>query len=303
MSLTAHGHDSLISSRLNSPAALPRTDDNCLETLYPPGSCGFVCNAHTYDCYVSQISESCCDEGGRNCPADRDVPIDCQVGCAIVFPEFFETCHDHVVANQDMDEQDFAAFETQCLDQEGLALVEYALNLQNSGCIIDLSGDVGGGSPAGGHRLLQSSYLTQYFGSTEPECSWDDLDDLAAEVDSICCGEDGSLCAAAQPVCSAACALSMHDFMVHCGSALETILGGDGRYNDFTQFEQRCVSEADPHFFLEAIMHADCSNAGESPSMETRSFGHTVPAVADRVACNASQRTGGANLTSSQGCA
>lgn len=242
---------------------LLRTDDHCLETLYPPGSCGFVCNTHTYDCYVGEIAESCCDEGGRNCPADRDVPIDCQVGCAIVFPEFFETCHDHVTQAADMDEHEFADFEEQCLDQEGLELVEYALNLQASGCIIDLTG---GASTTDGRRL-QSSYLTQYLGNTEPECSWDELDDKAAEVDSICCGSDGRLCASSNGVfnsprtCTAPCALAMHDFMGQCGGTLQTILGGDTRSNDISAFEQQCLNEADPMFFLQAIMHADCSNA------------------------------------------
>jgi hypothetical protein len=239
-------------------------DDHCLETLYPPGSCGFVCNTHTYDCYVGEIAESCCDEGGRNCPADHDVPIECQVGCAIVFPEFFETCHDHVADNADMDEHDFATFESQCLDQEGLALVEYALNLQESGCIIDLSGD----GTAGRRQLQSGSYLTQYLGTTAPTCNWDDLDDLADEVDSICCGADGSLCAssngviAAPRTCSPSCALAMHHFSVQCGTTLATILGADdARNNDIMTFEQRCLDEADPHFFLEAIMHADCSDA------------------------------------------
>ncbi len=236
-------------------------DDHCLETLYPPGSCGFVCNTHTYDCYVSEIAESCCDEGGRNCPADHDVPLECQVGCAIVFPEFFETCRDHVAAAPEMDEHEFADFETQCLDQEGLELVEYALALQASGCIIDLTGGAAGG------RRLQSSYLTQYLGNTADTCTWDELDDKAAEVDGICCGADGTLCAASNGVfsspstCSPPCALAMHDFMGQCGTTLQTILGSDARSRDIFDFEQQCLDQADPMFFLNAIMHADCSNA------------------------------------------
>ena len=82
--------------------------DHCLEALYPPGSCaflphtlsdsllsdlfyfnlfkisfyfnlalrgacpfpsgGYLCNAHTFDCYLAEVQESCCDEGGLNCP-------------------------------------------------------------------------------------------------------------------------------------------------------------------------------------------------------------------------------------------
>ena len=40
-------------------------DDHCLEALYPPGSCGTFCNLHTYDCYLTEIQESCCDEDGH----------------------------------------------------------------------------------------------------------------------------------------------------------------------------------------------------------------------------------------------
>lgn len=51
----------------------PNADD-CLEELYPPGSCGTFCNDHTYDCYLTEIQEACCDERGTNCRAESDVP-------------------------------------------------------------------------------------------------------------------------------------------------------------------------------------------------------------------------------------
>ena len=54
--------------------------DHCLETLYPPGSCGTFCNEHTYDCYVTEVHESCCDEQGLNCPSGQDIPNTCPVG-------------------------------------------------------------------------------------------------------------------------------------------------------------------------------------------------------------------------------
>ena len=55
-------------------------DDHCLEALYPPGSCGTFCNQHTYDCYVTEVHESCCDEQGLNCPSGQDIPNTCPVG-------------------------------------------------------------------------------------------------------------------------------------------------------------------------------------------------------------------------------
>lgn len=38
--------------------------DACLIELYPPGSCGTFCNAHTYQCYLSEIQAACCNENG-----------------------------------------------------------------------------------------------------------------------------------------------------------------------------------------------------------------------------------------------
>eukprot|EP01046_Picozoa_sp_COSAG06_P016225 COSAG06_NODE_1067_length_10841_cov_235.349283_6_plen_105_part_00 len=58
----------------------------------------------------------------------QDVPETCPVGCALVFPEFMETCRDHVLDNPQLDDADFEAFERRCLDQDGLALVECVLS-------------------------------------------------------------------------------------------------------------------------------------------------------------------------------
>ena len=70
--------------------------DRCLESLYPPGVCGTFCNQHTYECFLADVQNACCDEGGRNCPDGQDIPNTCPVGCAVLFPEFLETCRAHV---------------------------------------------------------------------------------------------------------------------------------------------------------------------------------------------------------------
>ena len=112
------------------------------------------------------------------------------------------------------------------LTNDALALVEYALNLVARGCTLDLSGEVA----HGGHRrrrlLRFLQYLAVRIGSTA-ECTWyttgpfpwkvavvrnahfppggreisnlcqcwcrDELDDLAADVDMICCGVDNEV--------------------------------------------------------------------------------------------------------------
>ena len=118
---------------------------------YPPGQCGVLCNGHTFDCYMAEVHEACCDEEGLNCGEDQaDIPTNCPVGCALVFPEFLETCRDHIREQDALMESDFESFERQCFDQDGLALVEYAMMMQATGCVLDFN-LAGGGSSDGGH--------------------------------------------------------------------------------------------------------------------------------------------------------
>ena len=99
---------------------------------------GTFCNQHTYECFLTDVQAACCDENGRNCPDGQDIPNTCPVGCAVLFPEFVETCRAHVQEQAGLQEADYEEFETLCLDQDGLALVEYALELRSQGCAIDL---------------------------------------------------------------------------------------------------------------------------------------------------------------------
>ena len=169
--------------------------DRCLESLYPPGVCGTFCNQHTYECFLADVQNACCDEDGRNCPDGQDIPNTCPVGCAVLFPEFLETCRAHVQEQAGLQEADYEEFETLCLDQDGLALVEYALMLMSDGCILDLSG---GGN--GGHRrrLLNylrrlQGYLSQRFGASSPGCTWDEIDDISRDVDGCASPSSPSL--------------------------------------------------------------------------------------------------------------
>eukprot|EP01050_Picozoa_sp_SAG11_P011709 SAG11_NODE_1258_length_5362_cov_16.457534_3_plen_264_part_00 len=206
-------------------------DDSCLETLYPPGTCGSFCNQHTFECYLAEVQDACCDEGGRNCVSGEDIPETCPVGCAIVYPQFLETCAEHLQGTGAV-MADFAAFETECLDMDGVELVEYAIMLLERGCVINLGG------MADGRRQLTSltemvwkrrrlqSFLATHLTSGDETCSWDEIDDFAREVDSVCCGRDGSGCPHnGQPSeCSTGCAVTIHQFTTKCSATLAIIL-------------------------------------------------------------------------------
>ena len=100
------------------------------------------------------------------------------------------------------------------LTNDALALVEYALDLVAHGCIVDLTGEAHQG---GGHRrqLLRAlQFLVARIGSTR-QCSWDKLDDLAVDVNMICCGADNEHCGGGggggmPDACSPGCAVSLH---------------------------------------------------------------------------------------------
>ena len=96
------------------------------------------------------------------------------------------------------------------LTNDALALVEYALDLVARGCTVDLTGRQGGGHRRQLLRALQ--FLVARIGSTA-QCSWDKLDDLAVDVNMICCGADNEHCGGGSGMpdtCSPGCAVSLH---------------------------------------------------------------------------------------------
>ena len=152
------------------------------------------------------------------------------------FPQFVETCRDHIRDQPELNEPDFEIFEEMCLEQDGLALVEYALDLQNSGCHVEL-GDF--------RRQMQAAsrdryFLGQWIGPSAPLCSWDEIDDWARDTDTICCGNQMHHCHADSygvsppEECTPACAVALHTFTTACGEVLTQIIGDRAAsINDF----------------------------------------------------------------------
>ena len=136
---------------------------------------GTFCNQHSYECFLTDVQAACCDENGRNCPDGQDIPLTCPVGCAVVFPAFLETCRAHVREQAGLQEEDYESFETLCLSQDGLALVEYAIVMQENGCVLDLSSEHG-------RRQLQAGLFSQGVAGSS-ECPWDEFDNIADDVD------------------------------------------------------------------------------------------------------------------------
>ena len=206
---------------------------------------------------MKEVRAACCDEGGKNCVSGSPVPKTCPVGCAVVFPTFNENCKDHIKAKPTLKAADFQNFENQCLKQDAVKIVEYALSMRDKGCTIDL----GDGGRSVGRRRLGGSYLSEWLDSDSRKCTWDQVDDYAKEVDKICCGKTGAGCrGGSRPKsCSPACTVAMHQFTSDCKDTLGVIMPpNDPRRKDIEGFEQLCFSKADPAFFLKAIMKAKC---------------------------------------------
>jgi hypothetical protein len=240
----------LVASGMGGMSEMSSFYDSCLHALYPPGSCGTFCNAHTYACFLTEVHASCCDEHGTNCVAGHDVPLTCPVGCALVFPEFLQTCRAHVTATNSLDIHAFEAFEQTCLTQDGLQLVQYAMSLIAAGCTLDLSAHPSNG----GHRRRAqgpNGFLQNYVGSSAVGCRWDDIDDMAQNIDAICGGMTST--------CSAQCAIATRQFTTACGPTLAVIMpAGDPRMASISAFETSCIAQADPIQFLNAMMAATC---------------------------------------------
>ena len=69
--------------------------------------------------------------------------------------------------------------------------------LQSTGCVLDLRGR---------HRQLelqdsrrQLQYLSQWLGASGPECDWDQINEMVADVDAVCCTAE-SVCDRGPPV-------------------------------------------------------------------------------------------------------
>ena len=257
---------------------------SCLRNLYPAGSCGAFCTQHTYDCYLKEVHAACCDEDGANCNTQSPVPQTCPVGCGLVFPTFLENCRNHIKQHQTeswchsakcIDLKQFEAFEKKCLAIDGMALVEYALEMKDKGCTINL-GDVQKSpqNPFGRrlqHIVPKNAFLSKWLDTDDTgACDWDKIDDFSNEVDRICCGKDGANCknGGVPSKCTPGCAVTFNQFTKSCGSTLARIFPAkDPRRATIFAFAAKC-KPTDPKFFLKAINAAKCPKGvtiGRSP--------------------------------------
>ena len=95
----------------------------CMETLYPPGACGDVCDASTFQCRLQEINMACCRE--EACKDGSIVPADCSTECALTFAPFLDECAGETGARFDEGTmKQLTDFKAKCLDQDTTSVVE-----------------------------------------------------------------------------------------------------------------------------------------------------------------------------------
>ena len=182
-----------------------------------------------------------------------------------MFPIFVLECRDHA-QEQGLAVAPLDTMKDQCETLDGAALVEYARDLMQQGCVLSL--------PGGRHRLLETAdraiettptsdhrqmqIAAQWLDSDDSACTWDDMNDRAAEVDTICC--EGTCHDGFPSTCNPMCAIIYHQFTLDCGAGVQSILGGDARWGQLQAFESTCIDNLDADGFLEAIAGADCGD-------------------------------------------
>jgi hypothetical protein len=161
-------------------------------------------------------------------------------------------CRSHISSNFNLTE--FTAFENQCTNLDGVALIEYTTSLVDRGCEIILNGRQH-------HRraLQDDTLVTTWLGRPDSRCAWDDVDDIVGDVSRVCCANSACSHGRLPQSCAPSCAVSMHTLQQRCGQTLAQVLGAnDSRLANLAAFERQCYSQADAAVFMEAIEHAHC---------------------------------------------
>jgi hypothetical protein len=241
---------------------------NCMITLYPPGHCGSQCTQSTYHCRMMEVNQACCSDP-LNCPANLATPLQCPIGCALVFPAFVSDCGAaHILTNTEVSQ--FQHFVHGCLRADPAELVEYAQGLMDQNCTVNLPAVTG---PPPQHLppsvpMFQSDPWITNIHDSSTCMTFSEVRSRVSEAHRICC--PGGVCRDARgeiafpTSCTPECALAFHDLRHDCGFLLNFSLPVD-TLEEWDQFDQLCLAQStvDTAGFLVALHNASCCTAGQ----------------------------------------
>jgi hypothetical protein len=242
---------------------------NCMLTLYPPGDCGSQCTQSTYHCRVMEVNQACCSDP-LNCPANLATPLQCPIGCALVFPAFVSDCGAaHILTNAEVSQ--FQSFVDGCLRADPAELVEYAQGLVEQNCTVNLPTVTG---PPLQHLppsvpMFQSDPWITNIHDSSTCLTFSEVRSRVSEAHRICCRPGGACQDAHGEIafptsCTPECALAFHDLRHDCGFLLNFSLPVD-TLEEWDQFDQLCLAQStvDTAGFLVALHNASCCTAGQ----------------------------------------
>jgi hypothetical protein len=264
------------------PAGFGKFYDTCMATLYPPGQCGSQCTQSTYHCRVMEVNTACCSDP-FNCPSSRSTPLQCPIGCGLLFPTFVSDCSaTGMIPSTDM--RDFNHFVNTCLHADPADLVEYAKDLIDDGCILQLPQSTGRpphALPPSAPAFVADKWMANLAGQST--ClTFTQMWTRLSEAQQVCCQGnnciDGHGDVQMPLTCSPDCALVFHDMMHDCGFLLNFSLPAD-LLDEWGQFDQLCLasSAVDARSFLRAIHNASCQELVEHGGAWKPKLGDELP--------------------------
>merc|ERR1712230_238875 len=104
-----------------------------------------------------------------------------------------------------------------------------------------------------------------YIGSSAKGCAWDEIDDLAHQLDKICGLRPSNPFVGGNKMstCSTTCAMATRQFTIDCKPTLDKVFQGDSRENAIVAFEKKCYNSVDSKAILKAIMNAKCPDSNK----------------------------------------
>ena len=214
------------------------------------------CPWDVFEVRLNSVSAQCCGADGSQCDPATGLPRACNMGCAVEFVPFYDSCQALLVELMADEITLFDHVAAQCLNQDSDQLYARVTELDDAGCSFTER------DALIGRRRTQG--LLHHFGSSE--CSFSDFDDRAAAVNLACCDEastamEGGTCSpttatkGVPQLCSVVCGVEYLPFFDECRSIIEQVL--DDQLPAFTALQNRC-QHPDVREMLFTLSSAQC---------------------------------------------
>ena len=152
----------------------------------------------------------------------------------------------------------YKAFADSCLKQHPADIVEYAHDLVQQGCKIELPKAKDDQKAPKVTDSKLSTGVAPWLPKATAVCrSMDDLFTRIQQVQMLCCGADKDCATGFPKSCSTSCAVAFHGMYTGCGLLLGAVIP-PRQLEAYNHFDAICLSKVDIKSFLSAISEAEC---------------------------------------------